>query len=116
MSCGIRAQLKATSPELERDIVRVDALFADGLSRFGGAFLAGPRFTAVDAFFAPVAFRVQSYGLELGAAAAAYVGRLLSLPSMRAWYAAAIEEKFRDVPHEAEIAQMTTVTADVRAR
>jgi glutathione S-transferase len=116
MSCGIRARLKEPPPALLRDVERVDALFGDALSRFGGAFLAGPQFTAVDAFFAPVAFRVQSYGLELGAAAAAYITRLLRLASMKAWYAAGIEEKFRDLPHEEEIAQMATVTEDLRAR
>jgi glutathione S-transferase len=116
MSCGIRAQLKLTPPALVREVARVDALFGEGLSRFGGAFLAGPEFTAADAFFAPVAFRVQSYGLELGAAAAAYIARLLRLASMKEWYAAGVAERFRDLPHEEEIVQMATVTLDLRAR
>ena len=38
-----------------------------GFERFGGPYLAGAEFTAVDAFFAPVVFRVQTYGLALGA-------------------------------------------------
>ena len=116
MSCGLRARLKETPAALEREIERLEALFGDGLARFGGGFLAGNQFTAVDAFFAPVAFRVQSYGLELGAGAAAYLGRLLALPPMEAWYAAGIQEIFRDLPHEREIAQMANVTQDLRAR
>jgi glutathione S-transferase len=116
MSCGLRARLKETPPALERDLERLQALFGDGFSRFGGTFLAGDRFSAVDAFFAPVAFRVQTYGLQLGAAAAAYLERLLSLPSMKAWYAAGIQERFRDLPHDHEIAQLATVTQDLRAR
>jgi glutathione S-transferase len=116
MSCGVRARLKERPPALERDLERLQALFNDGLSRFGGTFLAGARFSAVDAFFAPVAFRVQTYGLQLDAAAAAYLERLLSLPSMKAWYAAGIQESFRDLPHDEEIAQMATVTQDLRAR
>ena len=116
MSCGVRARLKERPPALERDLERLQALFGDGLSRFGGTFLAGDRFGAVDAFFAPVAFRVQTYGLQLGAAAASYLERLLSLPSMNAWYAAGIQERFRDLPHDQEIAQMATVTQDLRAR
>jgi glutathione S-transferase len=116
MSCGVRARLKERPPALECDLERLQALFGDGLSRFGGTFLAGDRFSAVDAFFAPVAFRVQTYGLPLGAAAAAYLERLLSLPSMKAWYAAGIQEMFRDLPHEQEIAQMASVTQDLRAR
>jgi glutathione S-transferase len=116
MSCGVRARLKERPPALERDLERLQALFDDGLARFGGTFLAGARFSAVDAFFAPVAFRVQTYGLQLGAAAAAYLERLLSLPSMKAWYAAGIQERFRDLPHDHEIAQLATVTQDLRAR
>ena len=116
MSCGVRARLKERPPALERDLERLQALFGDGFARFGGAFLAGDRFSAVDAFFAPVAFRVQTYGLQLDGAAAAYLERLLSLPSMKTWYAAGIQERFRDLPHEQEIAQMATVTQDLRAR
>jgi glutathione S-transferase len=59
---------------------------------------------------------VQSYGLELGAAAGAYSARLLRLDSMKAWYAAGIAERFRDLPHEQEIAQVATITEDGRAR
>ena len=72
MSCGVRLRLKQTPAALTRDIARLDALWSDGLDRFGGPFLAASSFTAVDAFFAPVAYRVQTYGLELRPAAAAY--------------------------------------------
>ena len=116
MSCGVRARLKEIPPALERDLERLEALFGDGLARFGGTFLGGNRFSAVDAFFAPVAFRVQTYDLKLGAAAAAYLKRLLRLPSMEAWYAAGVRERFRDLPHDRELAQMATVTQDLRAR
>jgi glutathione S-transferase len=33
---------------------------------------------------------------------------------MREWEAAALAEDFRDPPHEAEMAQIGTVTADLR--
>ena len=36
-----------------------------GLSLFGGPYLAGEAFSAVDAFFGPVAFRVQTFGIKL---------------------------------------------------
>jgi glutathione S-transferase len=58
---------------------------------------------------------VQSYGLELGPQAAAYVQRLLQLPAMRQWYAAALAENFRDTPHEAEMLEIATVIEDLRA-
>jgi glutathione S-transferase len=116
MSCGVRIRLHEIPAVLERDLARIEALWGEGLSRFGGPFLAGTAFTAVDAFFAPVAFRVQSYGLALGAPAAAYASRLLALASMRAWYADALEETFRDEPHEEEISRLGRTLEDLRAR
>jgi glutathione S-transferase len=115
MSCGIRIRLNEFPTALTRDIARLDALWNDGLRRFGGPFLAGSEFTAVDAFFAPVAFRIQSYGLTLDRAAAEYAERLLNLAPMRDWYSAALKETMRDLPHEAEILQMGSVLQDLRA-
>lgn len=114
MTCGVRIRLNESSPALERDLTRLQELWNEGLNRFGGPFLAGGSFTAADAFFAPVAFRVQSYGLSLDAASMAYVSRLLALRSMQEWYAAALKEPFRDEPHEQEIRQMGRVVADYR--
>jgi glutathione S-transferase len=116
MSCGVRVRLKELPAALEREIVRLGTLWKDGLRRFGGPFLAGNAFTAVDAFFAPIAFRVQTYGLQVDAASAAYSARLLELPAMREWYTAALAETFRDEPHELEVRQAGVVTADLRAR
>jgi glutathione S-transferase len=60
MSCGVRIRLKNPSAALTGELARLSALWTDGIERFGGPFLAGPAFTAVDAFYAPVAFRVQT--------------------------------------------------------
>lgn len=114
MSCGIRVRLHEFPPALERDIARIAALWNEGLRRFGGPYLAGEAFTAADAFFAPVAFRVQTYALSLESTSAAYVARLLELPSMRDWYAAGLAERFRDEPHEREIRQMGSLLTDLR--
>ena len=116
MSCGVRVQLHKHSDALRADLRRLAELWGEGLGRFGGPFLAGKDFGAVDAFFCPVAFRVQGYGLELPAPAAAYVKRLLALDSMKEWYRAALAEPFRDEPHEVEIAQMGRITQDLRAK
>ena len=115
MTCGVRVRLNEHPPALDSDILRLAELWQQGLNRFGGPFLAGPAFTAVDAFFAPVAFRVQTYGLSLAADSSAYVARLLALPSMRQWYARALEEAFRDAPHEAEMLKSGRVLEDYRA-
>ena len=116
MSVGIRVRLHAVAPPLRRDIDRLDILWRDGLGRFGGPFLAGPSFTAVDAFFAPVAFRIQGYGLRLGETAMAYAARLLALPAMRDWQAAALRETSRDAGHEAEPLNAGTLVEDRRAQ
>lgn len=114
MHCGLRVQLREISPALQRDLERLDELWNEGLNRFGGDFLAGASFTAVDAFFAPVAFRVQTYDLRLSDTALAYVDQLLSLDSLQKWQAAARQEPWRDESHEAEILQMGTAIADYR--
>jgi glutathione S-transferase len=114
MTCGQRIRLATVPDALQHDIARLTALWSEGLARFGGPFLAGESFTAVDAFFAPVAFRAASYGLELEPAAAGYVARLLALPAMQTWYAAALEETFRDASHEADIRNLGTVLEDLR--
>jgi glutathione S-transferase len=114
MSCGTRVKV-AVSAALARDLARLERLWADGMSRFGGPYLTGPRFCAADAFFAPVAFRVQTYGLPLGEAAHRYVKTLLALPAMQEWYAAGLAETWRDEAHDAEQRATGTVIADLRA-
>jgi glutathione S-transferase len=115
MSCGVRIRLKEFPASLEKDIARLGALWSDGLHRFGGPFLAGGTFTAVDAFFAPVAFRIQSYRLTLAPAAESYAERLLQLAGMQTWYADGLKETYRDAPHEREMLEMGTVLEDLRA-
>jgi len=116
MNCGIRVRLKESPAALTRDVRRIGTLWNDGLQRFGGPFLCGPKFTAVDAFFAPVALRIQTYGLALDAQSAAYATRLLAVPAMREWYDDALEERGRDAAHEAEVLQLGEIVEDLRAR
>jgi glutathione S-transferase len=114
MSCGIRVQLHSVSAALTADLGRISALWNDGLDHFGGPFLAGTTFSAVDAFFAPVAFRIQTYNLALDPASQAYAERLLALETMRSWYAEGLREPWRDLPHEVEIAQIGKLLQDLR--
>lgn len=115
MNCGIRVRLFDMPDALQADIARLSELWNEGLRRFGGPFLAGSSFTAVDAFFAPVAFRIQTYGLELEPQASAYAARLRDLKSMREWYASALAETARDWPHEEEAKKLGTWLEDLRA-
>ena len=114
MSCGVRMKLHSMPEGLKKDIARIDEVFSEGLERFGGPFLAGKSFGAVDAFFCPVAYRVQTYDLRLSPSSSAYVKRLLALPGMKRWYEAALTEPWRDLPHEKEIAAFASVSEDFR--
>ena len=89
--------------DLEKDIRRLDELFLSGLEEFSGPFLAGDKFTAVDAFFCPVAFRVKNYNLLLNRKSLDYVEKLLALPAMQEWEERALEEPERDLRQEAEL-------------
>lgn len=116
MHCGFRIALNPVTPALQQDIERVDALWREGLQRFGGPFLAGAAFTAVDAFFAPVVFRVQSYGLPLSETALAYAQRILALKAMREWETAALLEPWREPDHEQQALDAGSVLADLRTQ
>lgn len=114
MNVGLRIRLNEIGKPLQRDIQRIDELWVEGLNRFGGPFLTGEKFSAVDAFFTPVAFRVQTYGLSMSKAAGNYVERLLYLESMKDWSAMALKEEWRDLSHEKEAAAFGEVLSDYR--
>jgi len=114
MNVGVRVKPKPMSNALQRDVARISELWTQGLDSFGGPFLAGAQFTAVDAFFAPVAFRVRTYGLDVGQAGAEWVKNVLSLPAMLAWEHDALKESWREVGHEEELRACGEVIADYR--
>jgi len=102
MNCGVRVRLHDIPTELQHDLNRLDELWCEGLQRFSGPFLAGDKFTAVDAFYAPVAFRVQTFALPLSSESKSYINRLLTLPAMQEWQQAAIVEPWVEAEHERE--------------
>jgi glutathione S-transferase len=115
MNCGVRVALNHVPADLQRDLDRIGALWADGLQRFGGPYLAGTHFTAVDAFFAPVVMRVQTYQLSVSEPAQAYVRTLQQHPAVQAWYQQALAETFRDPAHETDWQAVGSLQADLRA-
>jgi glutathione S-transferase len=114
MNCGLRIRLHHWPHTVLADWQRAEALWAEGLQRFGGPFLAGNRFTAVDAFFAPLAFRAQTYSPELGLTGRAFVQHMLARPAMRQWETWALAEVWRDEPHEADARDKGTWLQDLR--
>lgn len=113
MNVGVRVKPKPLSDALRANVARVRELFEEGLERFGGPFLAGRDFSAVDAFYAPVAWRIRTYGLDVGKGQA-WVDHIVAHPAMRQWEAEALMESWREVSHEEELRAAGEVTADYR--
>jgi glutathione S-transferase len=113
MNVGVRVKPRPMRPALVRDVARVREIFEQGLARFGGPWLAGDAFTVLDAFFAPVAYRIRTYGLDVGQGQA-WVDHMLAHPAMQEWEAAALAETWREAGHEEELAAAGEIVADYR--
>ena len=113
MNVGVRVEPKPMSAALTGNVARIAEIFETGLERFGGPWLAGDAFGAVDAFFAPVAFRIRTYGLDVGAGQA-WVDAMLAHPAMIEWERQALAESWREASHEAELAAAGRLVADYR--
>lgn len=98
MNCALDQPFTELSSALKNDLERMDALWQQGLEHFGGPYLAGPDFTAVDAYFAPVAFRAQSYHLPFSQASQQWIKRMIALPEMQQWAADAKQEILNQKP------------------
>lgn len=116
MNCGVKVKIKGISPALNNDIKRLCELWQEGLSRFGGPFLAGKDFSAADAFFAPVVFRIRTYQLPVTPPVAAYCQHMLSQPAMKNWLEQALAEPWREQEHEEDMLKTGEVIEDLRAR
>ena len=114
MNVGVRVRPHPMSDGLKRDVARIAELFGEGQGTFGGPYLAGDSLTVADAFFAPVAYRVRTYDLDVGAEGRAWVERMVALPAMREWEQAALAEPWREASHESELAATGIITADFR--
>jgi glutathione S-transferase len=65
-------------------------------------------------FFAPVVFRLQTYGFTLSPKANQYLEYILALPSIKEWEQQSIEEIWRRPSHEEETLALATITANFR--
>ena len=74
-------------PAAAADLARIDQIFSQGK----GPWLFG-GFGIADAYYAPIASRIRSYGLPLSAAAEKFVESVFALPSMQEWVNAALAE------------------------
>ena len=98
MGMNVTARLpgRGWNVAVQRDIDRISDIWT-GLRQThasAGPFLFG-RFSAADAFFAPVVFRFNTYQPELSAPVHDYLRTMLALPAMQSWmHDAALENEF----------------------
>ena len=87
MSMNVRKRYpgKGRTPEVEKDIARISAIWAEAK----GPFLFG-EFTGADAMYAPVVLRFRTYAVE--GPNRRYMDAMLALPPMREWIQASERE------------------------
>jgi glutathione S-transferase len=73
----------------QSDIDRVLAIWTDCLETYGGPYLFGKQPCLADAMYAPVVTRFLTYDVAIGKEAKAYCARIMALPAMQEWVAAA---------------------------
>lgn len=76
----------------QADIDRIVAIWFDCLATYGGPYLFGQHPTVADAMYAPVVTRFLSYDVALDEVCSAYCERIMALPAMMEWVAAAQAE------------------------
>lgn len=94
MNIRRRTEPRALSPETAAQVARIDALWSQCLTRFGGPFLFGATPTLADAMFAPVATRFRTYGITLSPAAQSWCDVIFADGSFKEWEAEAIAEEW----------------------
>jgi glutathione S-transferase len=97
MRAALPMNLKGHFPDFkvwtraQADIDRVTTIWKQCLGTYGGPFLFGERSLA-DAMYAPVVTRFMTYDVKLDPVCAAYCKRIMALPAMQEWVAAAEAE------------------------
>jgi glutathione S-transferase len=90
--------LKAHKPgfviwsEAQADIDRILTIWGECFQIWHGPYLFGEHPTMADAMYAPVCTRFFTYDVKLTGAAASYCARIMALPAMVEWIAAAKAE------------------------
>lgn len=102
MPMNLRRRYTTFQPDQDTaaDIARICALWRWARENWGedGPYLFGEKFTAADAFFAPVAARFETYATALDAPSKAYSDALLSHPATVSFYCDAEAETWT-LPH-----------------
>lgn len=93
MNCRATGRRVNISPELQKDIARIDDLWADLRKRHSadGPWLFG-GFSIADCMFAPVAFRFNTYNPGISDTSRQYVKQILAHAKVTSWLEQAVKE------------------------
>jgi glutathione S-transferase len=93
MNCRATKRKVELTSELTQDIQRIQAIWTScrNQNTQAGSWLFGD-FTIVDAMYAPVVFRFNTYGVECPPVAAEYMSWVLDDPDIKRWNEAAKNE------------------------
>lgn len=93
MNLRVAYQGFAPSDEVRADLARLDEIWAAAraATASAGPWLCGD-YSIADAFFAPVAARIATYGLPVGPVAKTYVNAHLAEPAFLRWRAASLTD------------------------
>ena len=92
MDIRLRMKIRHLTPQTISEIERIKTLWETALEKSSGPFLFG-SFGIVDAFYAPVVFRFQSYGIEFTSQSINnYMKAVLDFAPVREWSDAALKE------------------------
>lgn len=94
----------SVSDAVAADLRVLEGMWEPRLAHSGGPFLFG-EFGAVDAFFAPVATRIDSFCLPVSETARGYTDRIMAHPLMRQWIADAALEPAINRPRNDRFAE-----------
>ncbi len=85
--------MPALREETRAQLARIVDSWTSALTRFGadGGFLFG-GLSVADCMYAPVVSRFVTYGVEVPDIVGSYIARMMALPAMRDWGAAAQKE------------------------
>jgi glutathione S-transferase len=91
---------KPLSPETQKDVDRIVALWEECLRKSGGPCLFGAKPGIADAMYAPVVSRFRTYSIPVSDAARKYCDAIWALPALQEWLAAARVETLRAKFHD----------------
>jgi glutathione S-transferase len=74
------------------DIERIEAIWQECLTQYGGPFLFGAAPTVADAMYAPIALRFLGYAVALSGPSAGYCATIAAWAPVAEWTEAALAE------------------------